>query len=122
MPPSPINIREKLGQFTDQWAPKIIAEMDGFAFKLARLEGDFVWHSHPDTDETFIVIEGTLRIDFRDGQTTVGQGEMIVVPMGVEHKPFAASECQVMIIERDGTVNTGDAPASDRTADSDARI
>ena len=122
MLPTSINLREKLGQFSDQWAPKIIAEMDGFAFKLAKLEGDFVWHSHPETDETFLVIEGALRIDFRDGQTTVGPGEMIVVPRGVEHKPFAESECHVMLIEREGTVNTGDAPTSSRTADLNARI
>ena len=122
MTPSPINLRDKLARFSEQWSPKIIAEMHGFQFKLAKLEGDFVWHSHPDTDEAFIVIEGQLRIDFRDDSATLNSGEMLVVPKGIEHKPFAESECHVMILIREGTVNTGDAPANERTADPDARI
>lgn len=119
---SPINLKDKLAQFSEQWSPKTIAEMDGFQFRLAKLEGDFVWHSHADTDEAFIVIEGQLRIDFRDGSTTLNAGEMLVVPKGVEHKPFAESECHVMILVREGTVNTGDAPHNAMTADPDARI
>lgn len=122
MTPTPVNLRDKLGQFSDQWSPKSIAEMDGFQFKLAKLEGDFVWHSHPDTDEAFFTIEGQLRIDFRDGSVTLNAGEMLVVPKGIEHKPFAESECHVMIIVREGTVNTGDAPTSEFTADPEARI
>lgn len=122
MTPSPINLRDKLALFSEQWSPKIIAEMNGFQFKLAKLEGDFVWHSHPDTDEAFIVIEGQLRIDFRDGSASLNSGEMLVVPKGIEHKPFAESECHVMVLVREGTVNTGDAPTNERTADPDARI
>ena len=122
MTPIPINLSHKLSQFDDQWSPKIVAEMDGFQFKLAKLEGDFVWHSHSGTDEAFFILEGQLRIDFRDGSVTLNQGEMLIVPKGVEHKPFAESECHVMVLVREGTVNTGDAPANLRTADPGARI
>ena len=122
MPPAAISLLEKFGQFSEQWAPRTIAEMDGFQFRLARLEGDFVWHSHPETDEAFLVVSGQLRIDFRDGATTLNEGEMLIVPKGVDHKPFAESECQVMVLVKEGTVNTGDAPAGELTADPNARI
>ena len=118
----PINLADKLSRFSEQWSPKIIAEMDGFQFKLAKLEGDFVWHSHPDTDEAFFVLDGQLRIDFRDGSVTLCAGELLIVPKGVEHKPFAQSECQVLLFVRGGTLNTGDAPPSRLTADIQARI
>ena len=122
MTPVPINLSDKLGLFTDQWSPKIIAEMDGFQFKLAKLEGDFVWHSHPDTDEAFLIIEGQLRIDFHDHAVTLNRGEMLIVPKGVEHEPFAATECHVTVLVREGTVNTGDAPTNALTADAGARV
>ena len=122
MTPTPINLSDKLSLFSDQWSPKIVAEMDGFHFKLAKLEGDFVWHSHADTDETFLILEGQLRIDFRDDSVTLNRGDMLIVPKGVEHKPFAESECHVMVLVREGTVNTGDAQANERTADPGARI
>ena len=122
MLPTAINLSDKLGLFADQWSPKIIAEMDGFHFKLAKLEGDFVWHSHPDTDEAFFILQGQLRIDFRDGAVKLNKGEMLVVPKGVEHKPYAEAECHVMILAREGTVNTGDAPEGERTADPGAWI
>ena len=122
MVPPKINLAAKHAQFTDQWSPKIIAEMDGFQFKLAKLEGDFVWHAHPETDEAFLVLRGVLRIDFRDGFVELEPGELLIVPKGIEHKPFAESECHVMILVRAGTINTGDQPVSDRTADPDARI
>lgn len=122
MPPVVINLSDKLGLFTEQWSPKIIAEMDGFHFKLAKLEGDFVWHSHPETDEAFIVLQGQLQIDFREGAVTLNQGEMLIVPKGVEHKPLAEAECHVMVLVREGTVNTGSAPANELTADPGARI
>lgn len=122
MPPQSINLADKLDAFSDQWSPKIIAEFGDYQFKLAKLEGDFVWHSHPDTDEAFHVLKGTLRIDFRDGSVELNAGEMLVVPQGVEHKPFAESECHVMILVRDGTVNTGDAPVNAMTADVNARV
>jgi mannose-6-phosphate isomerase-like protein (cupin superfamily) len=104
-----INLREKFGLFEEQWSPKVIAEMNDYQFKLVKLEGDFVWHSHAETDETFFVVEGELRIDFRDAVVTIGPGEMFVVPKGVEHKPFAAGEVKLMLIEPKGVVNTGDA-------------
>ena len=122
MTPTAINLSDKLGLFSEQWSPKIIAEMDGFHFKLAKLQGDFVWHSHPETDEAFFVLHGQLRIDFRDGSTTLNPGEMLIVPKGVEHKPFAEAECHVMVLVREGTVNTGDAPDNELTADPGARI
>jgi mannose-6-phosphate isomerase-like protein (cupin superfamily) len=106
---SSVNFQEKFAMFSDQWSPRIIAQMNDYHFKLARLQGDFVWHRHADTDETFIVLEGAMSIAFREGQVDLRAGEMLVVPKGVEHKPFARQECQVLLIEPAGTVNTGDA-------------
>ncbi len=120
MTPTPINLAQKFSLFSEQWVPKIIAKFEDYHFKLAKLEGDFVWHSHPESDEAFLVLGGSLRIDFRDGAVTLNAGEMLVVPKGVEHKPFAASECQVMVLVRAGTVNTGDAPESGLTSEADA--
>jgi mannose-6-phosphate isomerase-like protein (cupin superfamily) len=104
-----INFQTKLGKFNDHWTPRVIAQMNDYQFKLAKVEGDFVWHDHPDTDETFIVLEGELRIDFRDGNVTLKKGEMYVIPKGVEHKPFAEKEAKILLIEPLGVVNTGDA-------------
>lgn len=115
MTPAPINLSEKLSLFSDHWSPRIIAQIDDYQFKLAKLQGDFVWHSHPATDEVFIVLEGRLTIDFRDGAVSLMAGEMLIVPKGVEHKPFAPSECHVMILVREGTINTGDAPENEKT-------
>jgi mannose-6-phosphate isomerase-like protein (cupin superfamily) len=117
----PIALAEKFAQFSDVFQPKVIAEMNDYQFKLARVKGDFVWHSHEDTDETFIVVEGSLRIDFRDGSVDLKPGEMFVVPRGKEHKPFAAEECKIMLIEPKGVVNTGDA-GGDKTAANDVWI
>jgi mannose-6-phosphate isomerase-like protein (cupin superfamily) len=117
----PINLQEKFGMFEEQWSPRVIAEMNDYQFKLVKLEGDFVWHSHAETDEAFFVVEGELRIDFRDGAVTIGPGEMFVVPKGVEHKPFAAGEVKLMLIEPKGVVNTGDA-GGERTAKSDVWV
>ena len=116
-----INFQQKLSLFSEQWSPKVIAEMNDYQFKLGKLEGDFVWHDHPDTDETFIVIEGTLRIDFRDGAVSLNAGEMFVVPKGVEHKPFAESEVKLLLIEPRGVVNTGEA-GGEKTAQNDVWI
>jgi mannose-6-phosphate isomerase-like protein (cupin superfamily) len=104
-----INLAEKFGLFSEQWNPKVIAEMNDYQFKIVKLEGDFVWHDHKDTDETFIVIEGEMRIDFRDGSVRIGSGEMFVVPKGVEHKPYAEREVKLMLIEPRGVINTGEA-------------
>ena len=116
-----INFDKKFSLFDDEWTPKVIAEMNDYQFKLVRVRGDFVWHSHKDTDETFIVIEGLLRIDFRDGEVEVGAGEMYVVPRGVEHKPYAENEVKVLLVEPRGVLNTGDM-GSDRTAENDVWI
>ena len=116
-----INLRQKLSLFEEHWAPKVIAEMNDYQFKLVKLQGDFVWHHHADTDETFLVIEGELRIDFRDGVVTLRPGEMYVVPKGVEHKPFAEHEVKLMLIEPRGVLNTGET-AGERTAQNDIWI
>ena len=109
MNPLPLNINEKFSLFHDYFSPKIIAQMNDYHFKLGRFKGDFIWHSHPDTDEVFIVFGGEMRLDFRDGPVVLKEGEMLVVPKGVEHKPFAEEECRIMMIERSETMNTGDA-------------
>jgi mannose-6-phosphate isomerase-like protein (cupin superfamily) len=104
-----INIDDKFAKFTDQWSPKVIAQMNDYHFKLARIKGEFTWHSHPETDEVFLVIAGEMTIQFRDQEVHLKEGEMYVVPKGIEHKPTAESECQIMLIEPAGIVNTGDA-------------
>ena len=116
-----INLNEKLGLFDDHWQPRVIAEMNDYQFKVVRIKGDFVWHDHDDTDETFIVIDGRLRIDFRDGSVELGPGEMFVVPKGVEHKPFAEEEVKLMLIEPRGVLNNGH-EGGERTAENDVWI
>jgi mannose-6-phosphate isomerase-like protein (cupin superfamily) len=102
-----INLADKFAKFSDLWSPKIIARMNDYHFKLAKVQGEFVWHSHPETDEVFIVLEGELTIHLRDGQVNLRTGEMYVVPKGVEHKPYAEQECRLMLVEPAGTLNTG---------------
>ncbi len=102
-----VNLRDKLSKFSEHWTPKVIAEMNDYQFKLVKIEGDFVWHDHPDTDEAFIVIEGKMGIEFEDGTIELSEGEMYVVPRGVRHKPFSNSECKLMLVEPKGVVNTG---------------
>jgi mannose-6-phosphate isomerase-like protein (cupin superfamily) len=114
----PINIKNKLALFDELWSPRVIAEMNDYQFKLAKGEGEFVWHDHPDTDEVFIVIEGELVIEFRDGAVTLNPGEMYVIPKGVEHKPFAKGLVQVLLVEPKGVVNTGESGGS-LTAEND---
>lgn len=117
----PINFQEKLSQFTDQWSPKIIARMNNYHFKLVKLQGDFVWHAHDDTDEVFIVLDGEMSIEFREGKVDLKAGEMLVVPKKAEHKPIAEKECKIMLVEPAGTVNTGNA-GGERTAKDDVWI
>ena len=117
----PINLREKFGRFTEQWSPRVVAEMNDYQFKLSKLQGEFIWHSHPETDEVFLVVDGAMTIEFRDGRVDLKAGEMFVVPRGVEHKPVAESECQLMIIEPRGVANTGDA-GGERTAANDVWV
>ncbi len=112
----PINLLDKFSKFSEHWSPKVVAEMNDYQFKLAKIKGDFVWHDHKDTDEVFMVVEGSMRIDFRDGKVELKQGELFVVPKGVEHKPFAENECKIMLIEPRGVINTGD-EGGDRTAE-----
>ena len=103
-----INLNEKYSKFTSHWSPRIIAEMNDYQFKLVKIKGEFIWHDHKDTDETFIVIEGKMTLKFRDGQVQLNKGEMYVVKKGIEHKPCAEEECKVLVIEPRGVVNTGD--------------
>jgi mannose-6-phosphate isomerase-like protein (cupin superfamily) len=116
-----LNFKDKLSLFSEQWTPKVIAEMNDYQFKVVKIQGDFVWHDHQDTDETFIVLEGHLRIDFRDGQVELSDGEMFVVPKGVEHKPYAENEVKLLLIEPRGVKNTGE-QGSERTAENDVWI
>jgi mannose-6-phosphate isomerase-like protein (cupin superfamily) len=116
-----INFSSKFELFSEQWLPKVVAELNDYQFKIVRIEGDFVWHDHPETDEAFIVLDGKLRIDFRDGSVVLGPGEMYVVPKGVEHKPFAEKEVKLLLIEPRGILNTGHA-GGERTAQNDVWI
>jgi len=97
----------KLSLFSEHWTPKVIAEMNDYQFKLAKVHGEFVWHQHEETDETFIILDGELKIEFRDRIMHLSAGEMVVVPKGVEHRPVADKECHILLIEPKGVVNTG---------------
>jgi mannose-6-phosphate isomerase-like protein (cupin superfamily) len=116
-----INFDEKFAAFSDHWSPKVIAEMNDYQFKLVKVQGEFVWHHHADTDEAFIVIEGSMKIEFEDRTVELHAGEMFVVPKGIEHKPVAENECKIMVIEPRGIVNTGSAE-SELTDDDDVWI
>ncbi len=116
-----INFADKLAKLSAYWSPGVIAEMNDYQFKLVKAEGEFVWHTHEDTDEAFIVLHGELEIGFRDGNVILHSGEMYVVPKGVEHVTRAARECHVLVIEPRGVVNTGAAGGA-LTAQSDVWI
>lgn len=115
------NFAEKCLKFNDQWSTKIVGQMNDYHFKLVRTEGEFVWHSHADTDKVFIVLDGVMKIRFRDGEVSLRSGEMFIIPRGLEHSTFAESECKIMLVERAGTINTGDTE-SDLTAQDDQWI
>ena len=104
----PINLCSKFNSFSDCWSPKVIAEMNDYQFKLVKIKDDFVWHKHDDTDEVFIVLEGMIYIEFEDETIEINEGEMIVVPRGTKHKPYANEEAKIMLVEPVGVVNTGD--------------
>src|ERR1044071_478526 len=106
---TPINLTETLATFTEHWSPRVVAGLNDCQFKLVKLQGEFVWHDHADTDEAFLVIDGEMEIGFRDRIVTLRAGELFVVPKGVEHITRAARECSALIIEPRGVVNTGDA-------------
>lgn len=117
----PINLSHKAGLIEQQWSPRVVAEMNDYQFKVVRLEGEFIWHSHPETDEAFLVLDGTLRIDLPDSCVHVAAGELYVVPRGVEHRTAAEGEARVMMIEPRGILNTGH-EGGERTAVSDLWI
>lgn len=107
--PSAVNLADKFATFSDHWSPKIIAQVNDFHIRAVKVQGDFVWHSHEETDELFLEVEGSLKIELRDGAVTLNAGELYVVPKGVEHRPVAIKECHVLLIEPAETVNTGNA-------------
>ena len=109
---SSINFAEKLAQVSEHWSPRVVAELNDYQFKVVKLQGEFVWHTHQNTDEAFLVIDGEMEIVFRDGGVTLRAGEMFVVPKGVEHITRASDECHALIVEPRGVVNTGDAGGS----------
>lgn len=109
-----INLQKKFALFNEQWTPKIVGQLNGDHIKIAKIQGEFEWHHHDNTDELFLVVQGAMLMHFRDKTVIVNEGEMIVVPQGVEHKPEAPEECHILMIERAGTLNTGNAE-SDRT-------
>jgi mannose-6-phosphate isomerase-like protein (cupin superfamily) len=110
-----INFQDKLSKFSEHWSPRIIAQMNDYHFKIVKVQGEFIWHDHPETDEVFVVLKGQLEIHFRDGKVVLNEGEMFVVPKGLEHKPVAEQECHMLLVEPAGTVNTGDI-VNERTA------
>ena len=116
-----INLRSKLALFSEHWSPRVTAEMNDYQFKLAKVQGEFVWHSHADTDEVFIVLDGQMTLEFKDGAIPLAAGEMYVVPRGVEHRPVAARECCILLVEPRGVVNTGDAGGA-YTAENDVWV
>ncbi|MBC8259613.1 MAG: cupin domain-containing protein [SAR324 cluster bacterium] len=116
-----INFSEKLGKFSDQWQARVVAEMNDYQFKLVKIQGEFVWHEHDDTDEVFIVLEGKMVIEFRNGRVEMKTGEMFVIPKKVEHKPIAENECKILLVEPRGVVNTGDS-GGELTAENDVWI
>lgn len=116
-----INLKEKLSLFSEHWSPKVISELNDYQIKLVKIQGDFVWHNHSETDELFLVIEGKMKIEFKNKTIELNKGELYVVPKGVEHRPYAEDECQIMLIEPRGVVNTGE-NENDLTASNDVWI
>lgn len=107
MTPPKANLTEKFAAFSEQWTPKIVAELNGQHVKLSKVKGEFVWHQHEHEDEMFLVHRGSLRLEFRDGAVTLNPGDFIVVPRGVEHRPVADEEVHIVLFEPAGTLNTG---------------
>jgi len=103
-----VNLAEKFARFSEHWSPKIVGQVDDYEIKLAKLQGEFVWHKHDDADELFLVTKGQLTIRLRDGEVALAAGELFVVPRGVEHQPAAENECEILLFERKGLVNTGE--------------
>ncbi len=116
-----VNIAQKLALFDDYWKPRIVAELNGQQVKVVKLKGPFVWHQHAGEDELFLVVRGRLRMEFRDRAVEIGEGELIVVPRGVEHRPVAEAEVAVLLFEPASTLNTGDV-RNERTVAAPERI
>ena len=116
-----INIKEKFLKFSEHWSPKVIAELNDYQFKLAKIKGEFIWHKHDETDEVFIIMEGKMIIEFRDKKVELMEGDMYVVPKGVDHRPYSKNECKIMLVEPKGVVNTGNS-ISELTQDNDVWI
>lgn len=108
----PVDIADKFSQFSDHWSPKVVARLNDYEIKLLKVQGEFVWHTHEDTDELFLIIDGELTIQLRDGNVTLRPGQLYVVPRGVEHCPIADGEVQAMLMEPAGVVNTGNADSA----------
>jgi mannose-6-phosphate isomerase-like protein (cupin superfamily) len=108
---APVNLVEKLASFSDHWNPRIVARCNGNEVRIAKVEGEFTWHSHAESDELFLLISGDFAIEFRDGLVPIAPGELIVVPKGVEHRPVATGECQILMLDREGEPNTGASPS-----------
>jgi mannose-6-phosphate isomerase-like protein (cupin superfamily) len=104
-----INLAEKFALFGEHWTPKVIARLNDLHIKAVKLQGAFVWHAHPETDELFYVVKGRLTIELPEGPVALAAGELFVVPRGTRHRPVAETECEVLLIEPAGTLNTGDA-------------
>jgi mannose-6-phosphate isomerase-like protein (cupin superfamily) len=107
--PSKVNLDSALATFAEHWVPRTVAELNDYDVRIAKLHGEFVWHSHPETDELFLVLSGRLRIEFREGAVELGPRELYVVPKGVEHRPVADEEVHLLLVEPSATVNTGTA-------------
>ena len=104
-----INLADKLSTFSDHWQPRVVGQFNGHDLMVVKVKGEFVWHKHDDTDDFFLVLEGRINIQLRDGVVSLGPGEIFVVPKGVEHRPVADDEAHVLLIEPQGTPNTGNA-------------
>ena len=109
--PRPINLADKLGQFSDHWNPRIVGRYNGNEVRVVKVEGEFTWHSHADSDELFLLLSGDFGIEFRDGLIRLAPGELIVVPAGTEHRPVADGECALLVLDREGEPNTGGSPS-----------
>lgn len=117
-----INLKEKLSQFTDHWNPRVVGELNGQFVKLAKIKGEFVWHKHDQEDELFLVVKGSFVMELRDGNIELKEGDSIIIPRGVEHRPVAAEEAHILLFEPANTLNTGDAEASELTRQQLQRI
>lgn len=117
-----INLAERFSRITEHWRPKVVAELNGQVVRLVKVQGEFVWHHHANEDELFFVLRGELRIDFREGPVTLRAGEMLVVPRGLEHRPVAETECELLLFEPAEVRNTGDVDHPTLTAPRDGRL